>query len=550
VLALLVAIAPMACAPATAPVDGELRLSLIVGLRRDDAGLAADVLRRSTPSDPLYRQWLTPAEIAERYGAPAADAEAALATLRAAGFTGALDPTGGLLVGEMRAADAAAFFGRAIVRVAYGKAGELAMPAERPAIPAALGEVATEVVGLVHGLDRDTTTSVPAPAEPLPSDPPCPPVQGLGPLYAQHYGALPLWEAGATGQGVRIAMLQVAPTSQQALRAFAACRPRVRVAPVTVTAVDGSSPEAFSERAAESTLDIIAASLMAPGLAGIDIYQVNGFAPVAIGLAAILAQAETPAGLPAIVSLSLGFCEPEVTDAEIAVGERVLMGLAAMGTSVLASSGDFGSSACAPSDLAESVQYPASSPWVVGVGGTSFVISGGEITDEVAWSQDGYGGGGGRTSRIPRPSWQAGIPIEGGRIVPDVAFLADPETIGPIPLCDTSGACAWSVNAGTSATAPGVAGGIALILSSAAGGDPGFRLGALAPALYGMARNLAQEAAGTVGYTDIVSGTNDVHEIGCCDAAPGFDAVTGWGVLKFSEVAQRLGAFLARDRPS
>lgn len=524
----------------------DLVLSVIVGLRRDDVGLAAAALERSSPSKATYLDWLTPAEVAAQFGAPATDAAAALEVLTTAGFTGGLDPTGGLLVGEMSAIDAATFFGTPIVTVPLGASGVLAVPNERPAVPEQLEAYATEVVGLTMVVDRDTTTKVAAAADPAPVAPPCPEVLGLGPLLRGHYRLQPLLDAGATGQGVRMAMLEVSPTSQRAIDLFEACRP-FKIPPVTVVNADASTPEAFAERAVESTLDIAAAALIAPGLDGIDIYQVNSYAPLAIGLAAVMASANGPNGLPALISLSLGFCEPLVTDAEIAVSERLLMGAAAMGTSVIASTGDFGSSSCAPGDLTEQVQYPSSSPWVTGVGGTSLIEADGTIVDEVAWGENGFGGGGGRTSRIPRPPWQADIPIDGtNRIVPDVAFVANPANLGPIPTCDTAGACVWQVNGGTSATAPGAAAGTALILQYLSDTEMApVRLGALNPGLYAVARNRA--AAGDVsgGYLDIVSGSNDVHQVGCCSAAPGYDAATGWGVMDFWDLAQRIEAVIA-----
>lgn len=528
----------------------DLVLPLIVGLRRDDARLAEEALRRSTPSDPDYLEWLTPEQVVAGFGAPAERVSSVLATLQGAGFTGAADPTAGLLVGSMRAADAAKFFGTRVVQVPLGTSGSLAMPERALKVPKKLAGDVSEVIGLTMLLDADTTGPVPAPGATPPADPACPPSKGLGGRLHSHYGLDPLLEAGSTGKGVRMAMVEVSPTSQKALQLMAACRP-FRVAPVTVVGADASSPEAFASKATESTLDVAAASLMAPGLDGIDVFQVNPYAPVAVGLAAALTRAGSePAGsVPQVVSLSLGFCEPQVTDAEIAVAERLLMGAALMGTTVIASSGDFGSSACAPDDLAESVQYPASSPWVLGVGGTTLVSKAGEITGEVVWGANGFGGGGGRTSRVPRPSWQADIPVEGKRIVPDVAFLANPADLGAIPTCDLADRCTWEVNGGTSATAPGVAGGLAVIMQSLAGPDGRpRRLGALNPALYAMER-AGKSLAGTH-FIDIVSGSNDVRGIGCCTAAPGYDPASGWGVVDFGVAAQRFAAVISRKAAS
>jgi len=538
-LATLVACSSGSASP-SAPAD--LVLPLVVGLRRDDAGLAQSALRRSTPKDPQFRQWLTPAEMAAQFGAPVDRAEAVLATLTRAGFTGSLDATGGLLVGQMRAADAAKFFGVRIVQVPAGRSGVLAMPEKALGVPEKLARDVAEVIGLTLLIDADTSSTVPARDAAPPPDPACPTSKGLGASLAAHYGYDDLLEAGATGKGVRITMVEVSPTSQKALELTRACRP-FRVAPVTVAATDASTAEAFGPLAVESTLDITAVSMIAPGIDGIDVFQANGFAPLAYSLAVALAGSGETAGSARIVSLSLGFCEPQVSDADISIGERVLMGAAAMGTTVVASTGDFGSSACAPDDLAEAVQYPASSHWVLGVGGTTLQrAADGTITGEIAWGRGGLGAGGGRTSRIPSPIWQKGVAPEGKRIVPDVAFLADPSALGSIVECDVTDHCSWKVVGGTSATAPGVAAGIALIMHRLAGPDGvPVRLGLLNGPLYVSA---SDPAAGGSLVRDIVSGSNDVYGIGCCNAGPGYDPATGWGVIDFGLAADRYALFV------
>jgi subtilase family serine protease len=109
--------------------------------------------------------------------------------------------------------------------------------------------------------------------------------------------------------------------------------------------------------------------------------------------------------------------------------------------------------------------------------------------------------------------------------------------------------CIWEVDGGTSATAPGAAAGTALILSYLAepDGTP-LRLGALNPGLYAVARNRAASGDSSGGYLDIVSGSNDVHGVGCCSATPGYDAVTGLGAMDFYDLAQRLKAVVARSQ--
>jgi subtilase family serine protease len=91
------------------------------------------------------------------------------------------------------------------------------------------------------------------------------------------------------------------------------------------------------------------------------------------------------------------------------------------GVTFVASSGDSGELA-APFE----VEWPASSPYVVGVGGATLYLdgSGNQTQPETAWS----GGGGGISAVYNVPTWQSGWQSTGKRTVPDVSYVADPNT--------------------------------------------------------------------------------------------------------------------------
>jgi kumamolisin len=102
--------------------------------------------------------------------------------------------------------------------------------------------------------------------------------------------------------------------------------------------------------------------------------------------------------------------------------------------------------------------YPAASPNVVSVGGTTIIRNAaGAFVEETAWS----GSGGGPSGYEGRPAYQVNVvnasPTQ--RSVPDVAVVADPETgvaVYNSTVCqNVSG---WMVVGGTSAGAPIVAG--------------------------------------------------------------------------------------------
>jgi len=123
------------------------------------------------------------------------------------------------------------------------------------------------------------------------------------------------------------------------------------------------------------------------------------------------------------------------------------------GITFIAASGDTGTSGGA--------QWPAVSPNVLAVGGTSLVINGSNgYAGESAWSSSGVG-----ISRyVPEPTYQGSVQSTGRRTEPDVAFLADPNTgVGVYTTNPSNNQGGWLVVGGTSLGAPAWAGIIAII---------------------------------------------------------------------------------------
>ena len=213
---------------------------------------------------------------------------------------------------------------------------------------------------------------------------------------------------------------------------------------------------------------------------------------------------------------------------------------AATGVTVVAAAGDTGSSACAPTDTTQAAQYPASSPFALAAGGSEVERDAdGRIVGESVWNEAPRAleaGGGATASRLPRPAYQQGLAYPGGRLVPDLAFLAAPSTFGPIPICTREGVCRMSVVGGTSGTAPGVAAALADVSDALSpDGTPPVRLGLVNPTLYAVARD---PAAGRF-FRDITDGDNDLYDVGCCTAVVGFDPASGWGSADFGLLLTR-----------
>jgi subtilase family serine protease len=163
------------------------------------------------------------------------------------------------------------------------------------------------------------------------------------------------------------------------------------------------------------------------------------------------------------------------------------------GIAITASSGDNG----------YGVEYPAASPDVTAVGGTSLTASGGARGwSESAWS----GAGSGCSAYEPKPSWQNDSGCN-HRTVADVSAVADPNTGVAVLFGGV-----WFEVGGTSASSPIVA------------------------AVYGLAGNASTVTAGsypyshTTGLFDVTSGSNGTCSPAyLCTAGNGYDGPTGLG---------------------
>jgi len=169
--------------------------------------------------------------------------------------------------------------------------------------------------------------------------------------------------------------------------------------------------------------------------------------------------------------------------------------------------------------------YPAYSPYVVAVGGTTLSMTGtGAIASEVGWS----GSGGGVSLYEAATAYQtlyngAAYPFT-KRAIPDVSYNGDPNTgvavYNSVPYQNQSG---WFQLGGTSAGAPQWAAIIAVgnQLRAAGGKAP---LGA--ESLQASRALYSQAAAGAL--YDVQYGSNGACG-GVCGASAGYDAVTGLG---------------------
>jgi subtilase family serine protease len=161
--------------------------------------------------------------------------------------------------------------------------------------------------------------------------------------------------------------------------------------------------------------------------------------------------------------------------------------------------------------------YPAASPYVITVGGTTLTLGAGNAyAGESVWS----GAGSGCSLYIGAPAWQSFLTAcKGKRGSADVAADANPSTGAAVyDSVKYQGRSGWFQVGGTSLSSPLIAGVYAL-----AGGLPGATSGA--SGLYG---HLGESAV----LHDVTSGSNGSCSTIMCEGSAGYDGPTGVGTPK------------------
>ena len=201
----------------------------------------------------------------------------------------------------------------------------------------------------------------------------------------------------------------------------------------------------------------------------------------------------------------------------------------------------------ATGDSGAGVMWPAASPGVLAVGGTSLTYSGTGSRSEVAWS----GTGGGTSAYFGTPAYQqSGLPGVGTvarRTVADVAMNADPSTGQYVAVISPGASTAqWLSAGGTSMSTPMWAG--LLASAGALRAQAGqAALGRPHAVLYG---NIgAQPGNYASGFLDVSAGTHGT--CGTCTARTGYDQLTGLGTPRASSLLTLLsGATVAAPPPA
>ena len=470
-----------------------------------------------------YHHWLTPEQYAERFGLSAIDIQRAATWLRQQGFsdvTAARSRTWIAFSGS--AAQVESAFRTSIHQYVVNGGTHYANTTD-PSLPSALRGVVQGITGLNDFRPRprgivvhpDFTSEISGKHFLAPDD------------FATIYDLHGLYASGITGAGQTIAIMGQSDLStdtnhgnQYDVVTFRQVS-NLPPANLQVVLVPGDQdPGVVANDVDEANLDVEWAGAVARDASLIYVNSQNALfnaMPYAIDQ-----------DLAPVISISYGLCEASLSSSEINTLMTVTQQANAQGQTIVASSGDSGPADCDfttdpknPVKIAThgyAVDMPASLPSVTGMGGTEF--SEGDDTGatqywsgtnnsnngsalsyipEMVWNdtvENGFlaASGGGVSKLFPKPSWQTGVgvPPDGQRDVPDLAFSASADHDGYL-ICSQSSCVngyrksdqTLTVIGGTSVAVPTFAGVVTLIVQNT--NDP---QGNVNPYLYSLAATL------------------------------------------------------------
>jgi subtilase family serine protease len=461
------------------------RTATLVLQGRDPAGLRAFLADAGHPR-------LTPAQYTARFGPTRATVRALRTWAAAHRLSLTLVPDG--VIATVRGSTAAlgSALGVGFERFGTPAGQSYVSSTGRAALPRALAGAVRAIVGLsdlghlaLAQLHQSTTV--------------------LGGYTPQDFNSIYHAPAQETGAGQALAIITAGDLTHPRtdLQTF---ERQFHLPTVQWNEIEVGTPPTDTSNDDEWDLDSQYSTAFAPDVTALQVYNASSLNDPDI-LAAM--QRWVSDDLTAQASFSGGECELLAQASGFLAGEdAVLAQAAAQGQTLFASSGDTGGFCPAlvavngvPLGL-PGPNYPACSPYAIGVGGTTLL---GPPLPEIGW----IAGGGGVSLLEPVPQWQAGA---GGtflgihRGVPDVALDADSLT-GYQVIVDGQP----QIVGGTSASAPSWQG-----IWARAQGAHGGSLGFAGPVIY--------QTEPASAFHDITLGVNVPYI-----ASPGWDYLTGRG---------------------
>jgi len=497
------------------PATQSLRLDVVLPLR-DQAKLDKLVQEIYDPASPSYRHFLTVSEFTERFGPSQADYEALTRYAEANGFQvvgGSRDGMDLQIEGTVGSVEAAFHVSMGVYQHPTENRTFYA-PDHEPTVglPFALWQVS--------GLDNYSTPRPmlakksddakgrgrePSTVESLATTGSGPSASYLGSdMRAAYYGGTAL-----TGAGQNLGLLEFSGTDLADLNTYLANVHQTNTVPITLFSTDGTSTSCLYSQTSdcddtEPTIDLTQVLGMAPGLSSVVVY-------IGVSETSVLSAMTTHSPLATTIACSWTWSPADPTS-----DNPYFEKMAAQGQNFFVAAGDHSTWSTS------NIDWPADSPYVVSVGGTTLVTAsaGGAWASETAWAN---GGGGISPDSQAIPAWQqlAGVINSSNkgsttlRNGPDVAANAAYSYY----VCADQIACTDNKYGGTSFAAPLWAGYMALVNQQAAANGKAT-LGFINPTIYSYGVGSSYNTY----FHDITSGTS-----GSYSAVTGFDLVTGWG---------------------
>jgi subtilase family serine protease len=540
----------------------QLKITFFFGLKRPEQTAQRAFFAMQRPGSASYRRFLSPSQVASRYGASAATKAAFIKAVRKHGLTARIDPSGVFA----RVIGTPAQLERMLKVKITSQAGNApnvvtwsVKPHARLKLPSDIAPLVQDVVTTyAHSATasgkptRATRAAVARAAKRAQRRARKPKRTGRwvrGCAEAKATGAFSFEQVRTayginrlgTGAGASVAILNVGesvPAADIAANAKCFGYPRLR----SRTLRSDGQTHVFGRGTFEPQEDLALVRGIAPRLTSLEFSQV-WLSPELWFLGA--SQVLDAGRLPDTFSISYGECEKSVrakgstpsTRAGANLMDAMLVRLGLAGVGSYAASGDFGST-CDGRPFS-GVTWPASSPFLTAVGGTQLTLNrANRRAAEVVWNDTKFesvtagatAGGGGFSVVSPRPPFQRGLGVPGRtRTTPDVAAVASQFPGWPVVLNGH-----WETDAGTSAATPLVATAMAII-SAAQRSRHRPPVGPADGLFYALARREPSTRF------DIVKGNNRyLRRVKGHRAKRGYDLASGLGVPQFARLASAL----------
>ncbi|OLD83097.1 MAG: peptidase S53 [Acidobacteria bacterium 13_1_20CM_58_21] len=550
-----------------------------------EAALQALIAAQQDPTSPSYHKWLTPEEFAARFGVADTDIAKIQSWLEKHGFTvDSISRSKNRIIFSGTVEQVESAFGTELHYYKVNGEAHFA-PSRDISMPVAVSSVVQTVTNL--------STFRPKPHVRFMSPQPAVSPNFSSGQSGNHfltpkdvatiYDINPAYHAGYTGTGQAIAVVGQSSILLSDIEHFQTAAGFTPLKDPTLVLVPGSGTAMVrTGDEGESDLDLEYSSTIANGATIYFVYvgnnaNYNVFDAI---------QYAVDNKIAPVISVSYGLCEAGLGQTGYSSLNLFLAQAATQGQSVIAASGDSGSTDCygvmgltTAQQEALAVDFPASSQYVTGMGGSEFLApdvaasnttywqagSGSDVVSsalsyipEQVWNDDSSqaglsSGGGGVSVLTARPSWQTGvtgIPSGNFRLMPDISLSSSPNNAGYLYCSSDSttrvtGSCAngfrdsnntnLTVAGGTSFAAPIFAGMLAIINGKLNSTGQGV----VNRTLYALAANSTTYAAAfhdiTSGGNQCTAGTTYCSTAGTSEypATTGFDEASGLGSIDF-----------------